>query len=108
MTYICTKKMKVSNHNQQLTMAQIQKCIYNFKNWIKTAGLSEKKHQTDGIAWCLKREIEKLNGVRGGLVADEMGLGKTIETISLLCFIKEFKRKKGKFLIIFFIYISIF
>ena len=84
MTYICTKKMKVSNHNQQLTMAQIQKCIYNFKNWIKTAGLSEKKHQTDGIAWCLKREIEKLNGVRGGLVADEMGLGKTIIMLGII------------------------
>ena len=65
-------------------MAQIQKCIYNFKNWIKTAELSEKKHQTDGIAWCLKREIEKLNGVRGGLVADEMGLGKTIIMLGII------------------------
>lgn len=27
-----------------------------------------------------------------GILADEMGLGKTIQTISLIAFLKEFKR----------------
>lgn len=65
-------------------MTQIKTCISNFKKWIKKSGLSEKAHQTEGLSWCLKREIKKLNGVRGGLVADEMGLGKTILMLGII------------------------
>lgn len=39
------------------------------------------------------------NGVNG-ILADEMGLGKTIQTISLVAFLREFKRITGPFLII--------
>lgn len=35
-----------------------------------------------------------------GILADEMGLGKTVQTISLLSFIREFKKIDGYHLII--------
>lgn len=35
-----------------------------------------------------------------GILADEMGLGKTIQTISLLAFLREYKKIKRQFLII--------
>ena len=35
-----------------------------------------------------------------GILADDMGLGKTIETISMLGFLKQFKKIKGPHLVI--------
>ena len=35
-----------------------------------------------------------------GILADEMGLGKTIQTISLLGFLREYKKISGHHLII--------
>jgi SWI/SNF-related matrix-associated actin-dependent regulator of chromatin subfamily A member 5 len=35
-----------------------------------------------------------------GILADDMGLGKTIQTISIISFIKEFKKIKGPHIII--------
>ena len=67
--------------------AMKKKSMENFKTWLATAGLSEKNHQSEGLKWCLNREIGDsviYRGKRGGLIADEMGLGKTILSLGLI------------------------
>lgn len=56
-----------------------------FRKWLAQAGLDEKKHQLDGIMWCLRRELLP-DGISkpGGIIADEMGLGKTILALGLV------------------------
>lgn len=71
-------------------MTTVSRAVQEFKNWISVAGLSEKKHQLEGIKWCLERELNTLNNIRGGIVADEMGLGKTILMLGLI--ISHFKK----------------
>ena len=72
-------------------MATITEKITQFKSWLETAGLQEKKHQISGMKFCLSRECEKnpKYGIRGGIIADEMGLGKTI--LMLGCIICNFR-----------------
>ena len=56
-----------------------------YENWLKTAGLDRKKHQIQGMDFCLSREAtSKPYGVKGGIIADEMGLGKTILTLGCM------------------------
>lgn len=56
-----------------------------YENWLKTAGLDSKKHQIQGMDFCLSREAtSKPYGVKGGIIADEMGLGKTILTLGCM------------------------
>jgi SNF2 family DNA or RNA helicase len=60
-----------------------------FEEFRVCAGMSFKKHQLDGVMWCLNNErigVETLPGtyVRGGLIADEMGLGKTFQMLSTM------------------------
>ena len=50
-----------------------------YEDWLKTAGLDVKKHQIQGMDFCIQREAtKKPYGVKGGIICDEMGLGKTI------------------------------
>ena len=56
----------------------------DFQSFIAGAGLEEKKHQADGVAWMHDREKNPRKGVRGGINADEMGLGKTIMMIGTM------------------------
>jgi ATP-dependent helicase STH1/SNF2 len=44
--------------------------------------------------------VSLYNNKLNGILADEMGLGKTIQTISLLCYVMEFKQNYGPFLIV--------
>lgn len=55
--------------------------LSRFKCFVGKAGIDFKKHQFQGVSWCVKREMA-LN-FRGGIVADEMGLGKTITMIAV-------------------------
>lgn len=55
-----------------------------------------KSYQLIGLEWLVSLYNNKLNGV----LADEMGLGKTIQTISLFCYLIEFKKNFGPFLIV--------
>ena len=50
-----------------------------YVKWVGITGLDLKKHQVDGVRWCLERESVNV----GGIIADEMGLGKTMQIISL-------------------------
>ncbi len=65
---------------------KVAKSIDGFRDWLTQAKLSEKKHQLDGIAWCLRRELSQDGIVSkpGGIIADEMGLGKTILSLGLI------------------------
>ena len=82
---LSTQESKSSIKSKQ----SLSNAVNEFKKWISLTGLSEKKHQIEGIKWCLSRELNLLNGIRGGLVADEMGLGKTILMLGLI--ISNFK-----------------
>ena len=65
----------------------VAKSVTAFREWLSKASLNEKKHQVDGIRWCLQREINfslSLTSKCGGLIADEMGLGKTILSLGLI------------------------
>eukprot|EP00736_Rhodelphis_marinus_P003951 Rmarinus@m.13559 len=59
------------------------------------AGGQLKEYQLAGLQWLVSLYNNGLNGI----LADEMGLGKTIQTIALLCFLREKKCEKGPFLI---------
>lgn len=55
-----------------------------------------KNYQLHGLQWLVSLYNNNLNGI----LADEMGLGKTIQTIALLCYLIEYKKNYGPFLII--------
>lgn len=55
-----------------------------------------KNYQLHGLQWLVSLYNNNLNGI----LADEMGLGKTIQTISLLCYLIEYKKNFGPFLIV--------
>uniref|UniRef100_A0A0K0E265 Chromatin-remodeling complex ATPase chain Iswi n=1 Tax=Strongyloides stercoralis TaxID=6248 RepID=A0A0K0E265_STRER len=53
-------------------------------------------YQIRGVNWLINLHHNGINGI----LADEMGLGKTLQTISLLGYMKHFKKINGPFLII--------
>jgi SWI/SNF-related matrix-associated actin-dependent regulator of chromatin subfamily A member 5 len=50
----------------------------------------------DGLNWMISLYETGINGI----LADEMGLGKTIQTISLVTFLRDFKKINGHHLIL--------
>lgn len=59
-------------------------------------GFRLKDYQLDGLNWLISLYETGINGI----LADEMGLGKTVQSISLISFLKEFKKINGYHLII--------
>jgi SWI/SNF-related matrix-associated actin-dependent regulator of chromatin subfamily A member 5 len=59
-------------------------------------GTTLRYYQLEGLNWMIKL----FNNGISGILADEMGLGKTIQSISMLCFLKEFMGIDGKHLIL--------
>ena len=59
-------------------------------------GHTLRPYQLDGLNWMVSLYETGINGI----LADEMGLGKTIQSISLVAFLKEFKKVHGYHLII--------
>lgn len=55
-----------------------------------------KEFQLNGLNWMINLYDTGINGI----LADEMGLGKTVQTISLIAYLREYKRISGPFLII--------
>ncbi|KAJ1441487.1 SNF2 family N-terminal domain-containing protein [Ochromonadaceae sp. CCMP2298] len=55
-----------------------------------------KEYQLAGLQWLISLYNNNLNGI----LADEMGLGKTIQTISMVCYLMEYKNNMGPFLIV--------
>ncbi|CDK27880.1 unnamed protein product [Kuraishia capsulata CBS 1993] len=55
-----------------------------------------KEYQIKGLQWMVSLYNNHLNGI----LADEMGLGKTIQSISLITYLIETKKERGKFLVL--------
>ena len=55
-----------------------------------------KFYQLIGLNWMVNLFESGLSGI----LADDMGLGKTVQTISMIGFLKQYKRTKGPHLII--------
>lgn len=60
------------------------------------AGGSLKQYQMVGLNWLISLYESGINGI----LADDMGLGKTIQTISIIGFLRQFKKINGPHLII--------
>jgi SWI/SNF-related matrix-associated actin-dependent regulator of chromatin subfamily A member 5 len=55
-----------------------------------------KHYQMIGLNWLISLYESGINGI----LADDMGLGKTIQTISIIGFLKQFKKVNGPHMII--------
>lgn len=55
-----------------------------FQILLDNGRLSFHNYQYEGVKWCLEKELNNNNKIKGGIVADEMGLGKTISMIGLM------------------------
>lgn len=55
-----------------------------------------KHYQLVGLNWMISLYESGLSGI----LADDMGLGKTIQTISIVAFLREFKKIKGPHIVI--------
>ena len=62
----------------------IQMNINRFNRFIKSSKIDKKLYQEEGIKWCVDKEINYKDGVRGGFICDEMGLGKTIMMLAVI------------------------
>lgn len=61
-----------------------EKRFERFGMLLNKSGFGFKKHQFDGVQWCVNNELKNGTVVRGGIIADEMGLGKTILMIGTM------------------------
>ena len=55
-----------------------------FNRFIQSSKIDKKLYQEEGIRWCVDKEINHKDGVRGGFICDEMGLGKTIMMLAVI------------------------
>ena len=58
--------------------------INRFNRFIKSSNIDKKLYQEEGIRWCVDKELNHRDGVRGGFICDEMGLGKTIMMLAVI------------------------
>ena len=84
------KMKQIAEHSAK----EIGEATERFHDFLTRAGLQRKEYQTEGIKFCLSKEIGSTSAaalslptdmqIRGGIVADEMGLGKTIMMIGII------------------------
>lgn len=74
-------------------MASYENRFAKFGMLLNKAEFGFKKHQFEGVSWCVKNELQGVTTsvttsvttkVKGGIIADEMGLGKTILMIGTM------------------------
>ena len=70
-------------------MSEYKKQFNSFGLLLTKSGFGFKKHQFEGVQWCVKNETR--DGTKGGIIADEMGLGKTIIMIGTM-FLNQLKK----------------
>jgi SNF2 family DNA or RNA helicase len=58
--------------------------VTRFNRFLKFSKVDKKSYQEEGIKWCVDKEINHKDGVRGGFICDEMGLGKTIMMLAVI------------------------
>ena len=95
----------MSDNNMAASFKNSSRVYYNITHTMKEEipeqptlleGGTLKSYQMIGLQWMVSLYNNKLNGI----LADEMGLGKTIQTIALFCYIMEFKKNFGPFLVV--------
>jgi len=64
-------------------VSNVMRVNSRFNTILSKSGFGYKKHQLDGVMWCVQNET-KNTLTRGGIVADEMGLGKTVLLIGTM------------------------
>ena len=88
-----TQECHQTSAEEDVKTKQIGEATERFHDFLARAGLQRKEYQTEGIKFCLDKEIRSVSAslalpddikIRGGIVADEMGLGKTIMMIGLI------------------------
>lgn len=72
-------------------MSDYKKQFNSFEQLLTKSGFGFKKHQFEGVQWCVRNETRDGTLVRGGIIADEMGLGKTILMIGTM-FLNQVKK----------------
>lgn len=78
-------------------MSEYKKQFNSFGSLLTKSGFGFKKHQFEGVQWCVRNEtknntlVSNSAVVRGGIIADEMGLGKTILMIGTM-FLNQLKK----------------
>ena len=68
-------------------VSNILRTSSRFNTILSKSGFGFKKHQLDGVMWCVQNETRTFanaNACKGGIVADEMGLGKTVIMIGTM------------------------
>jgi SNF2 family DNA or RNA helicase len=55
-----------------------------FTMLLERAQYGVKQYQHDGVAWCVRNELQQSSSNKGGIIADEMGLGKTLMMIGVM------------------------
>ena len=65
-------------------MSDYKKQFNSFGQLLTKSGFGFKKHQFEGVQWCVRNELREDTLVNGGVIADEMGLGKTILMIGTM------------------------
>ena len=58
--------------------------LARFNRFVEFSKIDKKSYQEEGIKWCVDKEINPKDGVRGGFICDEMGLGKTIMMLAVI------------------------
>lgn len=74
--------------------APVHSTVLNKQPSIITGGLL-RDYQLEGLNWMIRLQENGINGI----LADEMGLGKTLQSISILAYLREFKKVDGPHLI---------
>ena len=72
-------------------MSEYKKQFNSFGSLLTKSGFGFKKHQFEGVQWCVRNETKNSAVVRGGIISDEMGLGKTILMIGTM-FLNQVKK----------------
>ena len=66
-------------------LSNVVRISSRFNSVLTKSGFGIKKHQLDGVMWCVQNETRPSSyTLRGGIVADEMGLGKTVLMIGTM------------------------
>ena len=66
-------------------ISNYKKQFNSFGQLLTKSGFGFKKHQFEGVQWCVRNELRDTGTlVNGGVIADEMGLGKTILMIGTM------------------------
>lgn len=92
---ICHRKMEEEEDNEELMEETVTAIRFESSPSYITGG-EMRDYQIRGLNWMISLYENGINGI----LADEMGLGKTLQTISLLGYMKHYRKIDGPHLVI--------